>query len=247
MAGINDTLHKQSYHLLYVPLGDDPNEWGPVLLDQRMDGCLVLSRLRDPLPALLKEGRLPVTLVNADSELPVPQVTADEFDGAVQITRHLIELGHQRIHFLLGKQPSHYSVTQRQRGYMETMRSAGLGAQVQVFEGTLEEFVRDMHRPERPTAVIVYTHFMAMKLIRLLWEKGVKVPDELSVATFSNASPVEDFIPPLTTMALPTEEMGRAAAQMVLEQIETAGKAPPRKTVLKETLIVRRSTTANQR
>jgi DNA-binding LacI/PurR family transcriptional regulator len=246
MAGINETLHKHSYHLLYVPLGDDPNEWGPVLLDQRMDGCLVLSRLRDPLPALLKEGRLPVTLVNADSELPVPQVTADEFDGASQVTKHLIELGHRRIHFLLGKQPSHYSVTQRQRGYIETMRAAGLGEHANVFEGSLEEFVQLMQQPERPSAVIVYTHFMAMKLIRLLWEQGTKVPEELSVATFSNASPVEDFIPPLTTMALPTEEMGRAAADLVLEQIETAGKAAARRVVMKETLVVRRSTAGIQ-
>ena len=83
-----------------------------------------------------------------------------------------------------------------------------------------------MQQPDaRPSAVIVYTHFMAMRLIRLLWEIGIKVPEELSVVTFSNASPVEDFIPPLTTMALPTEEMGRSAAEMVLEQINTQGKA----------------------
>jgi LacI family transcriptional regulator len=126
------------------------------------------------------------------------------------------------------------------------MRAAGLGEHANVFEGSLEEFVQLMQQPERPSAVIVYTHFMAMKLIRLLWEQGTKVPEELSVATFSNASPVEDFIPPLTTMALPTEEMGRAAADLVLEQIETAGKAAARRVVMKETLVVRRSTAGIQ-
>jgi DNA-binding LacI/PurR family transcriptional regulator len=70
------------------------------------------------------------------------------------------------------------------------------------------------------------------------------VPDDLSVATFTNAFPVEDVIPPLTTVGLPTEQMGRTAAEMVLEQIRTDGTAPRRRVVLKETLIVRKSTAA---
>src|SRR5205814_9863226 len=107
---------------------------------------------------------------NAHAELPVPQVNADDLEGAPQATKHLIELGHRRVTCLLGKQPPHYSVTQRQRGYIETMRAAGLGEHVKVFEGAVEEFVQLMQGTERPSAVIVYTHFMAMKLIRLLWE-----------------------------------------------------------------------------
>ena len=125
MAGINETLHKHSYHMLFAPLDEDPKRWGEVLLDQRMDGCLVLSRLLDPLPALLKQSRLPCTLVNADSDLPIPQVITDEYDGGQQSTRHMIELGHRRIALLLGNPPPHYSVTQRQRGYLDTMRRSG--------------------------------------------------------------------------------------------------------------------------
>src|SRR5207247_1977390 len=126
--------------MLFVPLAENPKEWGTILLDQRMDGCLVLSRLRDPLPALLRQGRLPCTLVNADSDLPVPLVIADEYDGAVQNTKHLIALGHRKISFLIGKPPSHYSVIQRQRGYIETMRQAELAENVQIFDGSVEEF-----------------------------------------------------------------------------------------------------------
>jgi DNA-binding LacI/PurR family transcriptional regulator len=67
------------------------------------------------------------------------------------------------------------------------------------------------------------------------------------VTGFGNAYPVEDTVPPLTTIALPTEEMGRAAGRMILEQIEKYddGVAPgARRVVLKETLIVRKSTAA---
>jgi LacI family transcriptional regulator len=245
MVGINEALHAKRYHMLFVPLGDDPDEWRSVLLDQRMDGCLVLSRLRDPLPMLLKQGHLPTALVNADSELPMPIVIADEYDASRQMMQHLLGLGHERIAFFLSEHPPHFSIVERKRGYVDAMQSAGLEKFTSIVECSEAELARNFKAGENePTALLVYTHRMAVKLLQLLWEADVRVPRDLSIATFSNAYPVEDVIPPLTTMALPTEEMGRSAAEMVLEQIESGGSAPVRRLVLKETLVVRRSTAA---
>ena len=245
MIGINEVVHEHGYHLLFVPLGEDPVEWESMLLDQRMDGCLVLSRMREPLPALLKKGRLPVTLVNAHSNHNLPTVIADDLEGAKESTRHLLSLGHRDIIFLLSHQPAHYSIDQRQQGYAEVMCEAGLHEHVRVFGGSVEEFAQWLKQSQpRPTAVVVFTHFTAVKLLQVLWEMNLRVPDDLSITTFSNAYPVEDVIPPLTTVALLTEQMGRAAAEMLLEQIETGGTAAARCEVLKEQLIVRRSTAA---
>ena len=116
--------------------------------------------------------------------------------------------------------------------------------------GSVADFVASLARGRErgesggghPTAIVTYTHHAAISMLRLLWEAGLSVPKHLSVATFSNSYPVSEVIPPLTVMALPTEEMGRTAAEMVLEQIRTSGAAPPRRMVLKETLIVRKST-----
>lgn len=245
MAGINEALAENNYHVMFVPLGENPEDWGRILLDQRMDGALVLSRLREPLADIISRARLHVALVNADTDMHMPIVIVDDYDGAMQNTRHLIELGHQRITFLLGQQPPHYSVTQRQDGYVAAMRDAALSEHVRVLGCTAEEFSAAFAAAspaQRPTAVIAYTHFMAVHLLRVLWELGIQVPRDLSVATFTNAFPVEDVIPPLTTIALPTEQMGRTAAEMVLEQIDSKGEAPKRRVVLKETLIVRKST-----
>jgi LacI family transcriptional regulator, galactose operon repressor len=249
MAGIHETLARHGYHMMFVPLGEDPATWGDLLMDQRMDGCLILSRLHDSLAGLLRETRMPAALVNADTTLPLPVCVADEFDGGVQITRHLIDLGHERITFFLGEQPSHYSVTERVGGYEHAMTCSGLGRHIDVVRGTLQNFIdATIARPadDRPTAMICYTHFLAITTLRLLWERGHRVPQDLSVATFSNSYPVAEVIPPLTTVGLPTEEMGRAAAQMVIDQIQSGGEAEPRRVVLKETLIVRKSTAARQ-
>jgi LacI family transcriptional regulator len=243
MIGINQVLTDAGYHVLLVPLGKDPNEWGSVLLDQRMDGCFVLSRLRDPLPALLKKSRLPVTLVNADPKHGLPVVVADDYDGAVQCTNHLIKLGHRDITFVLSQQPEHFSIQLRQRGYTDAMKKAGLEQFVRVLTDPLEEIAKSLKGAmKRPTALVVYTHFTAVKLLQHLWDQGIRVPDDLSVATFSNAYPVEDCIPPLTTIALPTEEMGQAAANLLIEQIDKGQGTEPRVITLKEQLIERRST-----
>ena len=247
MAGINETLARHGYHVMFVPLGEDPATWGDVLMDQRMDGCLVLSRLYDALSALLKQTRMPVALVNADTDEPVPVCIADELGGSQQNAQHLVNLGHRRIAFFLGDVPPHYSVTQRVGGYEDVMRRSGLAEHVRVVTGKPDAFANAMaaERPDaRPTAVVVYTHFAAITLLRLFWERGLRVPQDVSVATFSNSYPVAEVIPPLTTVALPTEEMGRTAAEMVLEQIKSAGGAAPRRAVLPETLIVRKSTAA---
>jgi LacI family transcriptional regulator len=245
MIGINEVLTERDYHLLFVPLGKDPNEWGSVLLDQRMDGCLILSRMREELLPLLKKGRMPCTLVNAYPDYGLPCVLADDCDGAKQATRQLLDLGHKDIVFLLSQQPAHYSIAQRQQGYAEVMLEAGLGPMVRCFGGPLNEFVDWFKQASpRPTAIVAFTHFLAVKLLQILWDAGFRVPDDVSVTTFSNAYPVEDTIPPLTAIALPTVEMGRAAAELLIEQIETSGAAEPRCISMKEHLVERRSTAA---
>lgn len=245
MAGINETLTKNGYHVIFVPLGEDPAGWGEIVTDQRLDGCLVLSRLHDALAALLTQSRMPVVLVNADTDKAFTAVLPDDAGGSEKVTQHLLDLGHRRITFYLGDVPPHYSVNKRADAYHAAMKRAGCESNIRVVREPVEQFVASIKdAAERPTAVITYTHYAAIKMLRYAWEAGLVVPDDISVATFSDSYPVAEVIPPLTAVALPTEEMGRTAAEMVLEQINNAGETNPRRIVLKETLIVRRSTAA---
>jgi DNA-binding LacI/PurR family transcriptional regulator len=248
LSGINEVLQARGYHLLLMPLGDNPLEWRRVLLDQRMDGAIVLSRLLPELADILVGAELPVTLVNADSELDLPKVLADEYHGARETMEYLFSLGHRRVAFLLGDQPPHYSVNERLRGYRDALAGAGLSdlARVQA-AGDAADFADafvSLSADERPTAVVCYTHYLAIKLLQELWSRGLSVPRDLSVSCFSNAYPVADVVPPLTTVALATEQMGRTAAELVLEQIETGRQAPKRRVVLHTRLVVRQSTAA---
>jgi LacI family transcriptional regulator len=101
MAGINETLRRHRYHVMFVPLGEDPGEWGDMLMDQRMDGCLVLSRLYDALASLLKQTRMPVALVNADTICRTGRASPTSFRGA-RPDQHLLDSA-TRITFFLGR------------------------------------------------------------------------------------------------------------------------------------------------
>src|SRR5438046_4458939 len=85
MVGINEVLSQRKYHMLFVPLGENTDEWGRLLLDQRMDGCLVLSRLREPLVEIIRAGRLCAALVNADSDEKLPIVIADDYNSTLDV------------------------------------------------------------------------------------------------------------------------------------------------------------------
>jgi LacI family transcriptional regulator len=246
LSGINDVLQLRGYHLMLMPLGDNPLEWRAKLMDGRMDGAIVLSRLLPQLAEIIDEAKLPISLVNAETEADVARVVADDYQGARDLTEYLVSLGHQRIAFLLGDQPPHYSVDQRRGGYEHAMKANGLAAHVRVQQagGAIDFAAAFAAEPasKRPTAVLCYTHYLAIKLLQLLWERQIQVPRDLSVACFSNAYPVADVIPPLTTVALATEQMGRTAAELVLEQIESSRSTPRRRLVLRTQLVVRKST-----
>jgi len=245
LSGINETLAARDFHLVLMPLGDNPDEWRQLLTDQRIDGAIVLSRLLPKLAEALISTGTPTALVNADTDLHLPKVLADEYDGCRQSMEHLFDLGHERIVFLLGQQPPHYSVQQRIAAYRDSMEAKGLKRHIKVLECDATQFASDFKQSSsRPTAVVCYTHYLAIKLLQAAWENGLRVPNDLSVTCFSNAYPVEDVVPPLTTVALATVQMGRSAAELVLEQIDTKGAALKRGVTLKTQLIVRKSTAA---
>jgi DNA-binding LacI/PurR family transcriptional regulator len=258
---IAEVLRTRGYHLLLAHLGDRVDVWGQNLLGEQMDGCLVLNNLPTDLRSILAEAHLPTVLVNVESDLNLPQVLVDDAAGMRQLTEHLLHLGHRRIAFYrapawagapVGYIP-HYSVREREQAFLKTMQAAGCGASATVHEGKIEAYAQQViaAAPEgRPTAIIAYSHIEALPLMRMLWERGLQVPRDLSLATFNDIEFVADVIPPLTAVAIPNEELGRQAAQLLLEQLDApplppgSHPTPARRVVLPERLVVRASTQA---
>lgn len=104
------------------------------------------------------------------------------------------------------------------------------------------EYFRDLPVSERPTGVTCYNDLVAIGLLRALRELGIEVPGEVSVAGFDDVKTCEYAPVPLTSMGVPTEEMGRAAVGILIRQIEASGKPESEVVNLEAELTVREST-----
>jgi DNA-binding LacI/PurR family transcriptional regulator len=156
--------------------------------------------------------------------------------------QHFLSLGHERVIYYAGPNPPpHKSVQIRHETYEQCMRESGLIVE-KPFVGPADRFVEQIIKnPNPPTAVLVFDHWGAVKLLQELWRKGIRVPDDISVATFNDTYPVTEVIPPLTTVSLPADQMAANAVRLLLERIEHPD-IPAQTVMLEESLVVREST-----
>lgn len=150
-------------------------------------------------------------------------VMADDFYGALLATRHLIDLGHRQIGVAVGEYSP--SLAARQRGYRAACTDAGLGMlppTITVWDrphmqASLEALFA---QPDRPTALFCVTDYIAVYVMELLRDLGLRVPDDVSVVGFDNFPIARMAHPPLTTLANYPEVMGRIAVQRLISRIK---------------------------
>lgn len=212
-----------------------------------VDGVLVVGALDARLLLALRHRGLPVVLV--DNHLPgvdLPAVVPDYRAGARVATEHLLRLGHRRIAFL-GAAVSYPFGWQTFEGYAEALAASGIGQDPTLVRRT--EIGVDaataatrslLTQPEPPTALFAVTDAMAIGALRAARERGVRVPDGLAVVGMDDIEMSAYTDPPLTTVRVPKDAMGRLAAEWLIGLIE--GEAGDRAVPLLPTeLIVRES------
>jgi LacI family transcriptional regulator len=216
-----------------------------LLHEGRVDALLVASAtVEDELLRDLSRGAAPVLAVNRRIAGAVGSIVVDDAAGARMATHHLIELGHRRITHVSGP-PAMDTSARRQAGYEAAMRAAGLEAHVVAGRGwdarSGYAVASAALRRRSTTALFVANIMAAVGVIRAARERGLEVPGDLSVVALHDSPVAEFFEPPLTTVQLPLEQLGRAAVELVLERIEGA---PPRDVLLTDAprLLVRGST-----
>jgi LacI family transcriptional regulator len=215
-------------------------------------GLLVVTHDQplDPLEALYRAG-LPVVLVDTlGTRSSMPSVGADNYEGTRVALRHLVERGHRRIACVQG--PMSYPCCQdRYRGYLDGLTEAGIAPDpsLAVLGGfhppTVRERVAELLAlPERPTAVVAQSDNTAYAVMQAVIDCGLRVPQDVSVVGFDDIASSVDTHPPLTTVRQPFPEMGRSAAQLLLDLIAQgdSGDGAARQVSMPTSLTVREST-----
>jgi LacI family transcriptional regulator len=253
LSGAAEALYERDMRLVICPTQHEHAR--EVSLLERMmhgttDGGLMIlpQESSDELESLLLHG---YRFVVVDPLQPlnerIPSVSAAHSAGADIAVNYLLSLGHRRIAAITG--PRGWVATEeRLRGYQSALAAAGIlpdPALVQETNFEIEQGRRAarhlLDRHDRPTAIFAFNDNIAIGVLQAARERGIGVPDELSVVGFDDVESAEIVTPMLTTVRQPLAEMGRMAVSL-LERLLEGQRIEALHVELRTQLVVRQST-----
>ncbi|OXS57681.1 LacI family transcriptional regulator [Cohnella sp. CIP 111063] len=215
--------------------------------EDRVDGVILLSPTdEDEFIMELKNKKIPLVLVdNSKSHPSVSSVIVDNFKGGYEVGKHLIELGHTDIAHIAGPDPF-LSSRERERGFLTALEEAGLKPRC-IERGTFsmssgyEIATRWIDAGELPSALFAADDYIALGVIDACLNRGVRIPEQLSIVGFDDQKFASEFRPKLTTVRQPADKIGAAGVELLLEAMNDPAKRQTTVTI-EPTLIVREST-----
>lgn len=257
LQGIEEIAQEHHYSLFIAASQRDVERERTIVRamhQHRVDGVIICSTpFGSERSQQLSKYGIPIVMVNNQAaEEYRYSIYHDDVDGSRQVTRHLIELGHRKIAYI-GNSSSGRTTQDRLAGFRYEMQSAGLafpdkyiyelpGSEPEKASHAAEYF---LSLPDRPTAIVCFNDMLAIGVLRAVQQRGVRVPEELSVAGFDNIVFSNYTNPALTTFDQPKRFIGQKAAELILSLLNAASDIhiPQHKIhVLKGRLLVRQST-----
>ena len=195
---------------------------------------------------------LPMVLVDhEDSLIPADTLFLNNFDSMNRLARHLIAIGHRNLQFV-GDIGFSRSFLDRFAGFRAAMEEAGLALGDEPYgshslegvdhysEQLLPWLEKKQAEGALPTALVCANDSIALGAMEALTKLGVSVPDEMSVTGFDNIDDSAWSNPPLTTVHVPKETLGRRAVRQLMDRIQTSAE-PQEKILLAGEIVYRGS------
>jgi LacI family transcriptional regulator, galactose operon repressor len=253
LTGATERLTAQGYSVIVAYVGNDSKtqlDLAAGLLARRVDGLILATVSRDdPLAAFCIAERLPTVLVNrSEKETRLSAVVSDDVLGMQLAVDHLVALGHRTIGHLAGP-GEHSTGFLRRRGFTLAISAHGFEAAVAPCE-VASTYTREagadaarrlLNTHREITAIVAANDLLALGAYDVLRERGLECPRDMSIVGHNDMPLVDMVHPPLTTVRISHKEMGRQAADLLQQAIETHD-SPARNVVLPPKLIVRNST-----
>lgn len=233
-------------------IGDHEVEAARHLVAGGIDGIILPPPICDSqaVLAVLEEARVP-TVVVATGRPPEQMlaVTIDDREAARAMTRHLMELGHRRIGFVMGN-PNQTGSALRLEGYRLALEEAGLDADPALVAPGLYTYRSGLDAAEQlleisnpPTAIFASNDDMAAAVVAVAHRHHIDVPGDLSVCGFDDTALATAIWPELTTIRQPIADMSRKSVDLLIAAIRQKGRSRTieRHVVLDHALIRRQS------
>jgi len=214
----------------------------------KVDGVIVLQECSQETIAEMERACLPYVVINGVGGPTCSLVIPDDIEGTRLAMRHLMELGHTKIAYA-GPTSEHYkhrSIGDRHDTYVSELKMHGLGPipdHDKMFSSATA-FLGSSVMRHHATAILAYDHIEAMRILHGAHTLEIPIPSQVSLVCFNDEYLCSIVNPPLTTVAVPSRQMGRIAANMLLKRLQSPADFHPECVKLPQNLVVRASTAA---
>ena len=228
IRSIESTISAQSFSLLLCITNAKKEKEEYYINDmirRRTSGLIILSTKIDS-KALLKRMLSTIEVISVDADIPgVDRIYTESENGTYEVVKHLLNNGHRKIGFI-GYQFYLSSLKRRLDGYCRALEEFGVPVrQEYIIEGSptgnpgylMTQQLLSLSDP--PTAIHCINEYCATSVYRALMEKGMKIPDDISVTAFDGLESSKLLLPKLTTAIMPIADMGTAAAELLIQNI----------------------------
>lgn len=233
ITSVEDVLRRHGYGILVTDTGKDAEreeEAIRFLLRKKVDGLFIIATSKEVkvLDMVLK-NQIPVVVVDRKIERlegTADMVLVENFQAAKKTVQYLIDMGHRKIGILIGSRET-YTSRRRMDGYREALMENGIPIRESwiatadfTVQGGYESTKRLLKEKEPITALFATNYEMTLGALLALNEKGISIPEQISLIGFDNPDLAKAMRPKLTLVSQPIEEIGKSAAKLLLERME---------------------------
>ncbi len=249
LSGIEKRLQEKGCAISFIKTGAELSDKANLVsvFQEPVSGMILMETLNEDMFAYVS-SHVPFIVGIDTLRQDIDNIGYDHYQAAVIATQHLISQGHTKIGFIGGiNDPHNYMASRRYQGYYIAMTAAGLPVEEKWVlncewdEDICAEQVDALCRSgDYPTAIFASSDLMAVVTINRVFGNGLSVPNDVAVIGISNIDIAKYTIPPLTTVHIPTEEIGIIAADTLLARMNGYDRMP-QKVLLPISLLVRDS------
>lgn len=250
LKGVGAALHDSELDLLaYSGSRQRESEGWERRSLSRLSGTLIDGAIMVTPTVLSATSDIPIVAVDPHTgRADLPTVESDSFGGALQATRHLIELGHRRIGFVAGR-PDLRSSILREAGYRQALREAGISFTPELVrvgryepDESRERTSSLLSSVDPPTAIFAANDISAIAVLERAASMGLRVPRDLSVVGFDDIPEASQISTPLTTVRQSMQRLGAEAVKLLLSLMN--GESTDATHIRLATSLIQRATTA---
>jgi len=251
LLGAEDTARQNGYNIIFGNSHGDLTEETEILnqfLAHNVKGIILWPAIQnlyhpEKLLAIRNSGIPVVVLDRIIPGVPLDTVLSDNFDGTYKASEFLIKNGHRKIYFITRPILSLTSISERYNGYRQAMEDNGLVPAEPVLVGeanremTTEDFplregsdeylaVSRFIRDQKPEAVVAMNDIMALNVMHIAADRGIRVPDQMSVVGFDRRDIGSSYRIPLTSVFQDAYRIGTESADLIFRSIREQQQEP---------------------